>query len=569
MNSLFGILDFDHARNTSLYISTLNKYCSKYVNLHITRTNNFNFDNSAFFFNPNTKVLCGIIGYIDNIDDVKNKYNISATDDVEIVEEIYTAKQLDFIYDLKGLFTIFIFDEKIVKGYIFQDEFGSNLPLYYTKINDKFFFSTSLKRILKNINSTREFDLQAIYDFLLFGFLLSSNIIPNKRTLLKNIYKLTPQHYLVIDVESNTIETKTLSWQRKIVPFNIARDTLLATMQNSITILFDNLKNPKISQTLTSGFDTNYMLYTFNQLRKTSEIPIKAFTVRGEQKSEIETIQLILKNYENIIHKPIRVYNDIMDSFPDMVWVLEGYNFKKPLPGTYALARGLSAEGCKAVFMGSGADQQLDFYKANYFPTKAEKSFLLHSLASLYYVHSNKLPLKTLKRLKLYSFLNKKASENVGYSLMTDYILKGTEVLFNNFEMQGVYPFMNTDICTLGWSLGMKNFGKRLYKQLVRETLPHEITQHISKIPGGIDADFLFSPLLAPVMKKIATSELMHCLFTHKLLSDILHEPDVYSYFIMLLFYLLVFEELFMTGKYDSQFENTHVNIPLEHFLTF
>ena len=115
------------------------------------------------------------------------------------------------------------------------------------------------------------------------------------------------------------------------------------------------------------------MLYILNQLRKTPEIPIKAFTIRGEKKNEIEIVQLILEQYHNISYKPIHVHDDIIDFFPDMVWVLEGYNFKKPLPGTYALAKALSAEGCKAVFMGSGADQQLDFYKANYFPIKAEK----------------------------------------------------------------------------------------------------------------------------------------------------------------------------------------------------
>ena len=150
MNYLFGKFNWSSLKHKSI-VQDCSRFNNGSIDLHVQRTSNFNFDTKALFYNPTSNILCAMIGYISNLEKIKLKYNVNKEKDVEIIEKLYSIKKFEFILDLDGIFSIFIFDENIQKGYIFQDQYGSNLPIYYAYSKTDFVFSTTLKYLLKNI----------------------------------------------------------------------------------------------------------------------------------------------------------------------------------------------------------------------------------------------------------------------------------------------------------------------------------------------------------------------------------------------------------------------------------
>ena len=135
MNYLFGKITFG-SKGNKLITHDLNKFTCDNVYLYAERIHVFKFDTKPIFFNEQTNIVCAMIGYVSNLDELRSAYDINYENDVELIERLYYLKKADLIHDLDGLFTIFILDRNIQKAYIFQDELGSNLPLQDYAINE-------------------------------------------------------------------------------------------------------------------------------------------------------------------------------------------------------------------------------------------------------------------------------------------------------------------------------------------------------------------------------------------------------------------------------------------------
>ncbi|MBA1330566.1 hypothetical protein QQ73_05110, partial [Candidatus Endoriftia persephone str. Guaymas] len=64
-------------------------------------------------------------------------------------------------------------------------------PLYYTSQNSVFAFGSELKALLRNPDVKTEINLDALDDFLAYGY------VPAPRTIYQNIHKLPPAHFLI------------------------------------------------------------------------------------------------------------------------------------------------------------------------------------------------------------------------------------------------------------------------------------------------------------------------------------------------------------------------------------
>jgi hypothetical protein len=91
MTHLFVKIDFNSELNVKFQLNK-NKFIDGKVNLYVERTHNSIYDEKALFYNKYTNVLCLVLGYISNIEEMRAKYSISHTNDVEFVEELYSLK---------------------------------------------------------------------------------------------------------------------------------------------------------------------------------------------------------------------------------------------------------------------------------------------------------------------------------------------------------------------------------------------------------------------------------------------------------------------------------------------
>ncbi|MBV7257573.1 asparagine synthase (glutamine-hydrolyzing) [Pacificimonas sp. WHA3] len=98
---------------------------------------------------------------------------------------------------IEGMFAFAIYDPVRGKLYLARDRVGIK-PLYVGFGNSEITFASELKAIVEYSEpGSLTHDPSALYDFLTYGY------VPTPKSLYKNVEKLSPAHYLEIDLEGS------------------------------------------------------------------------------------------------------------------------------------------------------------------------------------------------------------------------------------------------------------------------------------------------------------------------------------------------------------------------------
>ena len=530
------------------------------LDLHVNRIHNSSINNKNIFYNDKTNIICAIIGYISNLNKIKNENHIFSNADTAIIENFYNLKGPNFIYDLDGIFTIFIWDSNKKRAYIFQDEYGSNLPLYYTNNDNQFIFSTSLKELLTQLHCKRKLNFNAAINFLFYR-----TIIPDESTLIENINKLIPGHYIAVDYKSQNIKIYALEKKEKKFSRQFAKKNLIKSIKESIENLVNLSANENLCTTLSGGFDTNLILH---HLAKNTSNQITTLTIGGKLVNEIPVAKKCADRYPNVMHKCRTIRLNILEFLPEIVWKLDGYVYEEGIFLQYELASLISNNSLKTIFLGDCADQQLDSYRYIFSPIliiRFRQLIKQTVLGDLYYKFLEHKSIKYSERVKSLNKFQIKYSK-IRFDTNIDFILKKSGIMLNNHNIQGIYPFLSKDVKAIAKSLGFINRKKKYYKKEVKNVLGKERQINISKIGGSTDVDYLvenYSNIIIEFLK----SEFIKYFLNTKEVSEIIDNlPDYYD-FILQLLYIYLFNELFISGKFDSKFNDLNLEISLDEFL--
>ncbi len=116
--------------------------------------------------------------------------------DAEVILHLYEEKGEQLVDDLNGMYAFVIWDNKRKKILAVRDRLGIK-PFYYYFKDNVFIFASEIKAILEHPLVKREVDLEGINHYLTFA------CTPAPYTLFKNIRKLAPAQYLILDQEGN------------------------------------------------------------------------------------------------------------------------------------------------------------------------------------------------------------------------------------------------------------------------------------------------------------------------------------------------------------------------------
>lgn len=116
-----------------------------------------------------------------------------------IVESLYDVHGPSFINQLEGNFSITLFDKEKKILYYYRDRLGT-IPCYYFKTDHFFACSSSIRAILELPLVSRKMDLQAVGDYLSYGF------VHAPKTLIQGINQLLPGHYLKLTDDEVTVQ---------------------------------------------------------------------------------------------------------------------------------------------------------------------------------------------------------------------------------------------------------------------------------------------------------------------------------------------------------------------------
>ncbi|MBI5649263.1 MAG: asparagine synthase (glutamine-hydrolyzing) [Chloroflexi bacterium] len=112
--------------------------------------------------------------------------------DTEVIVHAYEERGAECIRDLNGMFAIALWDRRAQRLVLARDRLGKK-PVYYYDDGARIIFASELKAILRDPSVPRELDFAALGNYLTYGY------VPSPRAIFKQIHKLAPAHFLVLE----------------------------------------------------------------------------------------------------------------------------------------------------------------------------------------------------------------------------------------------------------------------------------------------------------------------------------------------------------------------------------
>ncbi len=166
-------------------------------------------DTSAVAHQPmwdETKRYCIVFnGEIFNFLELKKELqqrgvtNFFSHSDTEVLLKLFILEKEKCLNKLNGFFAFCIYDKQEQSLFIARDRYGVK-PLLYLFDEDKFLFASEMKSILA-YGIGKELDYTSLHTYL------QLNYIPAPRTILKNVQKLIPGHYMVVHRRQSTVNS--------------------------------------------------------------------------------------------------------------------------------------------------------------------------------------------------------------------------------------------------------------------------------------------------------------------------------------------------------------------------
>ncbi|MAC40452.1 MAG: asparagine synthase (glutamine-hydrolyzing) [Pelagibacterales bacterium] len=319
----------------------------------------------------NDNFIISFNGEIYNYLELKEKlvshgYSFKSNSDTEVLLIAYQCWGNKVFDMLNGEWAIAIFDKAKNQLLLSRDRYGIK-PLYYSLVNENFYFSSELKSFNENFDV--ELDKQELWDFFVFGPKDGGN------TIFKNINELRPGKLLTLNCNDFTIK----SYYSLLESFNINNSKL--DLDNIENLLLDSINKRLMSDvplaTINSGgIDSSLIssiainnidsdLYTFSVApNKTGEKTLKgdesyfAEHLAKKIKSKHFTIRYSKKNFVDEIESCM-IYNDDILFHSNSIPL--SYMYEK-IKKDYNITVVLGGEGADEVFRGYSINRIANLY---------------------------------------------------------------------------------------------------------------------------------------------------------------------------------------------------------------
>ena len=263
----------------------------------------------------------------------------------------YGSKILDL---LRGQFAFAIYDSFKGSFFLARDRVGIK-PLYFSLFDEVFIFSSELKAIEKSglIPFNADYDSYISY--------LRHLSVPSSNTGNKNISKLEPGQYLVLNKDRSISKNK--YWD----PFSFEVDHSITEKEATLKVeelLFESVKYRKVSDVevglfLSGGLDSSLI---GKIMSKDTNSDVKSFNIDYQEhfqgyEGETDEARFAASNIGvNLIEDKIQYsdFKEIIDNYSFYQDDLVGDEVGIPL---YFLGKSSKENGIKVVQVGEGADE--------------------------------------------------------------------------------------------------------------------------------------------------------------------------------------------------------------------
>jgi asparagine synthase (glutamine-hydrolysing) len=312
-------------------------------------------------------------------------YTFKSDTDTEVIMALYHKYGTDCLQHLRGMFSFAIYDDKEKTLFCARDRVGKKPFKYY--LDDKIFiFASELKAILTQTDYKKEPDYVAIRHYLTFQY------CPEPFTGFKNIKKLEPAHYLLIDLKTNQTKLERywkLDYSEKLdLSIGGWKEKIINKLEESVKLRM--IADVPLGAFLSGGIDSSAII---GMMSKFSPTPIKTFSIGFSEKKydELEYAKIVAHKFKTD-HTEFIVKPEAMEILPELVRLYEEPFADSSAIPTYYLSK-LTREHVTVAMSGDGGDENF----AGYFRHTIQKL----SLQLDYLRFFNKLPANIIARIPL------------------------------------------------------------------------------------------------------------------------------------------------------------------------
>jgi len=298
-------------------------------------------------------------GEIYNFQEIKARlrrsHQFKTRSDTEVILHLYEEIGEDCVKELRGMFTLAIYDNRKEKLFLARDHLGQK-PLYYHHDDYAFAFASEIKALLALKPGLREMDAQALYEYL------TIRIITPPRSMFRRVRKLPPGHWLVF--QNGSIEIQRY-WSLQYEPKRRERfPDLLAELEHKIetTVKYHLISDVPVGAFLSGGMDSSLIVTMMHRLTG-GRFKTFAGDVPYSDYSELPHAK-IMADQCGTHHFELTIKPSLVRSLPDLVWHLDEPS--DPLSVCMYYISELARREIKVVLGGDGGDELFGGYDRYY-----------------------------------------------------------------------------------------------------------------------------------------------------------------------------------------------------------
>lgn len=344
-------------------------------------------------------------------------FYFETSSEAEVILTLYQLLGLDFMTQLRGMFSLVLYDEQFNQLVAVRDRFGIK-PLYYYAFEEGLFLTSELKVFKFNHYNEKYLDFEALQHYFTFQY------IKEPATCLKDIKLLEPGTFLTYSIDQG------LTIQRfatvELLPTKKTSYILKEELQQAIlkSVQAHLQSNVEVGCFLSGGLDSTIIA----TCAKVFKEDLKAFTLGFEEEGDRE-IPAALQTAEDL-NLDLKIKTLTATQFLEEA-KLAIHFLDTPLAdpssvAIYSIAKEARKE-IKVILSGEGADELFGGYQTykdatalklfNYLPTSFKSVFnkIAHFLPSLQdksLIQRACIPLKDCYLGKAFVF-NEKEKQNL------------------------------------------------------------------------------------------------------------------------------------------------------------
>lgn len=282
--------------------------------------------------------------------------------DTETVVHLYEEKGVACLEDLRGMFAFAIWDETKQRLFLARDRVGIK-PLYYTIADGQLIFGSEIKSILQRKSVTRQINPDALYHYLTFV------TTPAPLTLFKDIYKLPPGHFLVIEADG---QLKCEQYWDAIVPnSNGAVHPEEYYVERIRELLRESIRYRMMSDVpfgvlLSGGIDSSLNVALMAELM---DRPVDTFSVgfkSDPRYNELDYARQVVKEFGANHHEVMIDWPDLIEYMPKLIHHQDEPIADPVCVPLYYVSKLVRDSGVTVVQVGEGSDELFCGYEHYY-----------------------------------------------------------------------------------------------------------------------------------------------------------------------------------------------------------